>query len=118
MAADSLKLIAYGKVMEDDAKTLKDYSIKEGDFLVVMVTKVSSRVRVTEYNRLSLLPSLRKTLSKRKLALLNNSPHLQPNRIHQFKLNLPNSNNNSPLLNSNLLLVAMYPLNLKLQSTN
>ena len=40
MAADSQKLIAYGKVLEDEAKTLKDYSIKEGDFLVVMVSKV------------------------------------------------------------------------------
>ncbi len=40
MAADSQKLIAYGKVLEDDSKTLKDYSIKEGDFLVVMVAKV------------------------------------------------------------------------------
>jgi hypothetical protein len=35
------KLIAYGKVMDDNAKTLADYSIKEGDFLVVMVAKVS-----------------------------------------------------------------------------
>lgn len=34
-----MKLIAYGKVMEDDNKSLKDYSIKEGDFLVVMVSK-------------------------------------------------------------------------------
>jgi hypothetical protein len=33
-------LIAYGKVLEDDNKTLKDYGIKEGDFLVVMVSKV------------------------------------------------------------------------------
>jgi uncharacterized ubiquitin-like protein YukD len=41
MQADSVKLIAYGKVMEDDNKTLKDYSIKEGDFLVVMVAKVN-----------------------------------------------------------------------------
>lgn len=41
MPADSQKLIAYGKVLEDDSKTLKDYSIKEGDFLVVMVSKVS-----------------------------------------------------------------------------
>jgi uncharacterized ubiquitin-like protein YukD len=40
MQADLLKLIAYGKVMEDDNKNLKDYSIKEGDFLVVMVAKV------------------------------------------------------------------------------
>lgn len=36
-----MKLIAYGKVMEDDNKSLKDYSIKEGDFLVVMISKVS-----------------------------------------------------------------------------
>ena len=41
MQAELMKLIAYGKVMEDDAKTLKDYSIKEGDFLVVMISKVS-----------------------------------------------------------------------------
>lgn len=40
MAADSMKLIAYGKVLEDDNKSLKDYGIKEGDFLVVMVSKV------------------------------------------------------------------------------
>lgn len=40
MQADSQKLIAYGKVLEDDTKSLKDYSIKEGDFLVVMVSKV------------------------------------------------------------------------------
>jgi len=37
MQADLMKLIAYGKVMEDDAKTLKDYSLKDGDFVVVMV---------------------------------------------------------------------------------
>ena len=41
MQAELMKLIAYGKVMEDDAKTLKDYQIKEGDFLVVMISKVS-----------------------------------------------------------------------------
>ena len=40
MPAESQKLIAYGKVMDADDKTLTDYSIKEGDFLVVMVTKV------------------------------------------------------------------------------
>ncbi|TNV82480.1 hypothetical protein FGO68_gene4099 [Halteria grandinella] len=39
MQADSQKLIAYGKVLEDDNKSLKDYQIKEGDFLVVMVSK-------------------------------------------------------------------------------
>jgi len=36
MDADTLKLIAYGKVMEPDDKTLADFKIKEGDFLVVM----------------------------------------------------------------------------------
>jgi hypothetical protein len=41
MPADQQKLIAYGKVLEEESKTLKDYSIKEGDFLVVMVSKVS-----------------------------------------------------------------------------
>jgi hypothetical protein len=41
MAADSMKLIAYGKVLEDDSKSLKDYAIKEGDFLVVMIAKVN-----------------------------------------------------------------------------
>ncbi len=40
MPADSMKLIAYGKVLEDDTKTLKECAIKEGDFLVVMVAKV------------------------------------------------------------------------------
>ena len=41
MQADLMKLIAYGKVMEDDNKTLKEYSIKEGDFIVVMISKVN-----------------------------------------------------------------------------
>jgi hypothetical protein len=40
MEAALLKLIAYGKVMDDDKKYVKDYAIKEGDFLVVMVSKV------------------------------------------------------------------------------
>jgi hypothetical protein len=40
MQADLMKLIAYGKVLEDDNKTLKECAIKEGDFLVVMIAKV------------------------------------------------------------------------------
>ena len=44
MDASLMKLIAYGKVMEDNAKTVADYSIKEGDFLVVMISKVSNLV--------------------------------------------------------------------------
>jgi len=42
MPAESQKLIAYGKVMDDDNKTLVEFKIKEGDFLVVMVQKVSN----------------------------------------------------------------------------
>jgi Ubiquitin family len=49
MAADSMKLIVYGKVLEDDNKSLKDYSIKEGDFLVVMVAKVSELYLYNEW---------------------------------------------------------------------
>lgn len=40
MQADLQKLIAYGKVLGEDEKTLKDYSIKDGDFIVVMIAKV------------------------------------------------------------------------------
>ena len=40
MPAESQKLIAYGKVMDDTEKTLKDYKIAEGGFIVVMVQKV------------------------------------------------------------------------------
>jgi hypothetical protein len=39
--ADQQKLIAYGKQLEDNNKTLTDYNIKEGDFIVLFVTKVS-----------------------------------------------------------------------------
>lgn len=39
MQADLLKLIAYGKVMDNDAKTIKDHALKDGDFIVCMVTK-------------------------------------------------------------------------------
>jgi len=38
--ADSQKLIAYGKQLEDNSKTLAEYNIKEADFLVLFVTKV------------------------------------------------------------------------------
>lgn len=39
LKADSLKLIAYGKVLEDDNKSAGDYNIKENDFIVAMVQK-------------------------------------------------------------------------------
>jgi len=35
-----LKLIAYGKVLDDGSKTLEELKLKEGDFLVAMVSKV------------------------------------------------------------------------------
>jgi selenophosphate synthetase-related protein len=43
MAAESQKLIAYGKVLADEAQTLRDYNIKDGDFIVVMVQKAKPK---------------------------------------------------------------------------
>ena len=40
--AATQKLIAYGKVMDDEAKTVQDYKIVENGFIVMMVAKVSS----------------------------------------------------------------------------
>jgi hypothetical protein len=37
-----MKLIAYGKVMEGDTKTIKDFGLKEADMIVVMISKVSN----------------------------------------------------------------------------
>jgi hypothetical protein len=39
LKADTLKLIAYGKVLEKDEGLMSEYSIKEGDFIVAMVQK-------------------------------------------------------------------------------
>ena len=39
LKADTLKLIAYGKVLDNDDKTAADYNIKENDFIVAMVQK-------------------------------------------------------------------------------
>lgn len=36
---ESQKLILMGKQLDDDAKTVTDYNIKEGDFIVLFVTK-------------------------------------------------------------------------------
>lgn len=36
----SQKLIHYGKVMNDEGKTLASYGVKDKDFLVLMITKV------------------------------------------------------------------------------
>ena len=37
LKADTLKLIAYGKVLEPDEKLAREYSFKEGDVIVAMV---------------------------------------------------------------------------------
>jgi hypothetical protein len=39
LKAETLKLIAYGKVLEPDEKLASEYSLKEGDFIVAMVQK-------------------------------------------------------------------------------
>lgn len=91
MQADLLKLIAYGKVMEDDNKLLKDYSIKEGDFLVVMVSKVCiSYIYLS--NRQSQLLSQRKMQNKKSN---NNNSNQHNNNISNPILNRNSSNNNN-----------------------
>jgi len=39
LKADTLKLIAYGKVLESDDKVVSEYNIKENDFIVAMTQK-------------------------------------------------------------------------------
>ena len=41
MPAARQKLIVYGKVMDNDDKMLKEYNLKDGDFMVVMIQMVS-----------------------------------------------------------------------------
>ncbi len=42
MSAETMKLIAYGKILDDGQKKLTEYALKEGDFIVVMIQKVSA----------------------------------------------------------------------------
>jgi hypothetical protein len=100
MPADQMKLIAYGKVMEDDAKNLKEYSIKEGDFLVVMISKVRPLPPYHTLYRQS--PNLNPKQKIRRWRNLHQ--HHRLNRIPQ-----PNSSSNQSLssnqqLNSNQVL--------------
>ena len=88
-----MKLIAYGKVMEDDAKTLKDYQIKENDFLVVMISKVT--LLISKSNRQNHLQSQRKRIRNKKNKLSNNSnshrgqpSRIQLNQVHRHHSNL------------------------------
>lgn len=39
LKADTLKLIAYGKVLDSDTKAASEFSLKENDFIVAMVQK-------------------------------------------------------------------------------
>jgi len=48
MKADTLKLIAYGKVLDSDDKVATEYNIKEGDFIVAMVQKPKAPKKVVE----------------------------------------------------------------------
>ena len=81
MAADSMKLIAYGKVLEDDSKQLKEYSIKDGDFLVVMIAKVTTIAHLQMY-RPSQQPSQRRT--RRWRSRFNSHLRSSNSRINQF----------------------------------
>ena len=57
MPADGMKLVASGKVLQDDLKTLKDYAIKEGDFLVVMTKRtISAAKRIDDPYQTTSLP--------------------------------------------------------------
>lgn len=78
MQADLQKLIAYGKVLGEDEKTLKDYGIKDGDFIVIMISKVLIMDCII-HHRLSHLP--KKMLNKKKQDQLNSSNQQQLNRI-------------------------------------
>ena len=42
LKAESLKLIAYGKVLDKDESPASEYNIKEGDFIVAMVQKAKA----------------------------------------------------------------------------
>jgi beta-galactosidase beta subunit len=40
MTSDLQTLIAYGKKLEQNEKTLGEYEIKDGNFMIVMIAKV------------------------------------------------------------------------------
>jgi uncharacterized ubiquitin-like protein YukD len=41
---ESLKIVAKGQVLAADDKKLTEYNIADGDFVILMITKVSSPV--------------------------------------------------------------------------
>jgi hypothetical protein len=71
------KLIIKGKVMEDN-KTLGEYNIKEGDFLVIMVSKVML-IRIINHRQSPLHPT--KNLMP-KLQFLPSQPVIHPHNQH------------------------------------
>jgi hypothetical protein len=82
-----MKLIAYGKVMEDDNKTLKDYSIKEGDFIVVMISKVSYLIMSLHLLRQSQPQKTSQRMLSRKSQLRHNQLRIsssKPNHNQQL----------------------------------
>jgi hypothetical protein len=97
MDASLMKLIAYGKVMEDNEKSLKEYAIKDGDFLVVMIAKVIITQWLIDHNRLSQHRSKGRMQSKKSHPRLL----LIPN---QWPISSPphNLNNLQPLVHSHL----------------
>ena len=48
-AAETQKLIAYGKVMDDDAKTLAQYSVQDNGFIVMMTQKVRDSTNLIKH---------------------------------------------------------------------
>lgn len=105
-----MKLIAYGKVMEDDSKTLKDYNLKDGDFVVVMVSKVLFELNIdfenisyqlyhTQINFYRPSHNLKQYQLNRNR---NNNNKKRLPKLQHLKLVLNSSNNNNnPLLNLN-----------------
>ena len=67
MPAESQKLIAYGKVMEPDEKTLEEFKIKENDFIVVMVQKVSDLCLFLRPNLQLVSQKMRKKMNRNQL---------------------------------------------------
>jgi len=92
LQADLMKLIAYGKVMEDDNKNLKDYSIKEGDFLVVMISKVFLSLLNQTLNSPSPNLKLKLKIKRWKMCLNNRIPHNSNSNLQLSS----NSNNQQP----------------------
>jgi hypothetical protein len=117
MQADMMKIIAYGKVMDDDSKNLKDCAIKEGDFLVVMVSKVLSISPNLIPSRPNPLQNPRLKTKRKKMKHLpsnNRRPQLKPH--HHKWLAVEGLNNNPLITRAKQMPKPTYPLRQKKQS--